>query len=168
MISLILDTCVEGITAPVLKIDKVFLLIISWMCTENTSSTNIGNSTVTVIVEDLKQSMENEDSCNQENICPNLLQFRDFYYNVQKLLLKENTVPKKNQVYQEFIRKNNFDENDNYDLGTEDDSVEKPGLQDEKCQSSFTIQCQKLVSDFMFLDMVKVHWCLTKINVTCI
>ena len=125
---------------------------------ENSSLTNNGNGT-TRIFKDLKVYMEDKNACDKENDCPNLSQFRDFYYNVQKLLLKENNLGKKNKIYDNFI-KNNIDETESsiiMDMG--DDRVEKIGSQERKCQSSFEFQCQKLVSDFMFINMNKVSVC---------
>ena len=43
------------------------------------------------------------------------------------------------------------------DMG--DDRAEKIGPQERKCQSSFEFQCQKLVADFMFINMIKVSVC---------
>ena len=99
--------------------------------------------------------MEEKNACDKENVCPNLSQFRDFYYNVQKLLL--SNLENKHEIYQNFI-KNNIDETENsiiMDMG--DDRAEKIGSQERKCPSSFEFQCQKLVADFMFLNMVKVR-----------
>ena len=123
---------------------------------ESLIAMSLDNGTFISIVEDLRVSMENKNDCDNKNVCPNLSQFQDFYFTVQKLLLEENDFTKRGQIYQRFIR-SHFDVQGGSILSKDDyKTVEKTRLHDRKCQSSFAIQCQKLVSDFMFLNMIKV------------
>ena len=104
--------------------------------------------------------------CNDE-VCPNVEKFYEFFNSAQDVLQKE-LYSNKARAYDKFIMAQFQDVNLIKRGEPEDENPENTENRQESCNKASLVTCEELVADFAFLSMSKVMFYMSQSLRNCL